>query len=49
MIGWGGRIGSLAPGALADLIAVPGDPLTDISTLSRLRLVMKGGVVVPGK
>jgi len=46
MIGWGGRIGSLAPGTLADVIAVPGDPLTDIGALSRVRFVMKGGVVV---
>jgi len=46
MIGWGGRIGSLAPGARADIIAVPGDPLLDISALSRVGFVMKGGVVV---
>lgn len=49
MIGWGARIGSLAPGMLADLIAVPGDPLSDITALSRVSFVMKGGIVVSPK
>jgi imidazolonepropionase-like amidohydrolase len=39
------RIGSLAPGMAADLIAVDGDPLADITALSRVVFVMKGGVV----
>ena len=39
------RIGSLAPGMAADLIAVDGDPLTDITALQRVAFVMKGGVV----
>jgi imidazolonepropionase-like amidohydrolase len=34
----------VAPGYYADLIAVDGDPLTDISELERVRWVMKGGV-----
>lgn len=49
MIGWGTRIGALRPGMLADLIAVPGDPLSDITTLNRVGFVMKGGVVVSPK
>ncbi len=39
------RIGSLALGMAADLIAVDGDPLTDITALQRVAFVMKGGVV----
>jgi len=37
--------GVLAPGKLADIIAVPGDPLQDVTVLERVRFVMKGGVV----
>jgi imidazolonepropionase-like amidohydrolase len=39
------RIGSVAPGMEADLIAVEGNPLQDIRALTRVRFVMKGGVV----
>jgi imidazolonepropionase-like amidohydrolase len=35
----------LKPGYLADVIAVPGNPLTDISVLQKVTFVMKGGVV----
>jgi len=42
----GGEIGSLEPGRWADVIAVDGDPLADISTLERVRFVMKGGKTV---
>jgi imidazolonepropionase-like amidohydrolase len=46
MIGWQDRVGRLAPGTYADLIAVPGDPTADITVLESVPLVMKGGVVV---
>lgn len=38
--------GEIAPGKLADLIAVPGDPLQDITVLERVEFVMKGGEIV---
>jgi imidazolonepropionase-like amidohydrolase len=40
--------GAIAPGKLADLIAVPGNPLQDVRTLERVTFVMKGGVVMLG-
>ena len=46
MLGWQDRVGAVEPGKLADLIAVAGDPLTDISELERVRFVMKGGEVI---
>ena len=45
LLGWDGQIGALKPGYFADVIAVPGDPTTDISVLKRVSFVMKGGVV----
>jgi imidazolonepropionase-like amidohydrolase len=44
IMGWQDRVGSLAAGKLADIIAVPGDPLRDITVLERVGFVMKGGV-----
>ena len=41
-----GRAGTLTPSHYADLIAIDGDPLTDVTELERVRFVMKGGVVV---
>jgi imidazolonepropionase-like amidohydrolase len=44
-MGLDGRVGSLAPGMQADLIAVDGDPIRDITALRRVVFVMKGGRV----
>ena len=46
LLGWEGQIGELKAGYLADIIAVPGNPLEDITAVERVRFVMKGGVVV---
>ena len=45
LLGWQNAIGELKPGYYADLIAVPGDPLTDISVVTKVNFVMKNGVV----
>ena len=46
LLGWAGKIGSLKPGYYADIVAVPGNPLNDISVMERVSFVMKGGVVI---
>ncbi|MFQ5696601.1 MAG: amidohydrolase family protein, partial [Terriglobia bacterium] len=46
LIGWADRVGALEPGKFADLIAVEGDPLTDVTILERVGFVMKGGQVI---
>ncbi len=48
LLGWGGQIGALKRGYLADIIAVTGDPLQDISVLQRVSFVMKGGMIYKG-
>ena len=45
LLGWGGQIGELKAGYFADVIAVPGNPLEDISVTTKVSFVMKGGVV----
>ncbi|HYH09902.1 MAG TPA: amidohydrolase family protein [Thermoanaerobaculia bacterium] len=49
LLGLGDQLGTVSPGKLADLIAVPGNPLTDISATERVVFVMKEGVVVRGR
>jgi imidazolonepropionase-like amidohydrolase len=46
LLGWEGRIGLLKGGYFADIVAVPGDPLKDISALEKVSFVLKNGVVV---
>ena len=46
LLGWTGKVGTLEPGAWADIVAVDGDPLKDVTTLERVKFVMKGGEVV---
>ena len=45
LLGWPNEIGALKPGYLADLVAVPGNPLEDIGVLTRVVFVMKGGSI----
>jgi imidazolonepropionase-like amidohydrolase len=46
LLGWAGQIGELKPGYYADIVAVPGNPLEDITAVERVSFVMKGGTVV---
>jgi len=46
MLGWQDRVGAIERGKFADLVAVAGDPLADITELERVRFVMKDGQVV---
>jgi imidazolonepropionase-like amidohydrolase len=45
IIGWSDRVGSVQAGKFADLIAVPGDPLQDVTLFRRVGFVMKGGTI----
>ena len=45
LLGWAGKIGELKPGYFADVVAVKGNPLQDLSALERVSFVMKDGVV----
>jgi imidazolonepropionase-like amidohydrolase len=46
LLGWPDKVGTIEPGKWADIIAVDGDPLSDVTTLERVKFVMKGGEVV---
>jgi len=46
LLGWQDRIGTIEPGKFADLVAVAGDPVADITELERVHFVMKNGAVV---
>ena len=46
MLGWQDRVGAVEAGKFADLIAVAGDPIADITEIERVRFVMKGGQVI---
>ena len=45
LLGHDDELGTVAPGKYADLVAVPGDPLDDITVMSKVSFVMKAGVV----
>ena len=49
LLGWEGQVGAIEEGLYADIIAVHGDPLDDISELEDVDFVMKGGVVYKNK
>jgi imidazolonepropionase-like amidohydrolase len=46
LMGWSDKIGAIEPGKFADIIAVNGDPLSDIKLLEQVKFVMKGGQIV---
>ncbi len=46
LLGWSDKVGTLEPGKWADIIAVEGDPMHDVTTLQHVKFVMKGGEVV---
>src|SRR5437870_11260224 len=46
LLGWSDKVGGIDPGKWADIIAVDGDPLQDVTTLEHVKFVMKGGAVV---
>jgi imidazolonepropionase-like amidohydrolase len=46
LLGKSDEVGSIEKGKFADLIAVSGDPLSDITELGRVKFVMKGGKVI---
>jgi imidazolonepropionase-like amidohydrolase len=48
LLGLEGKVGIIAPGAFADIVAVPGDPTRDIGVVEKVSFVMKGGEVVKG-
>ena len=46
LMGWCAKVGEISPDHFADIIAVQGDPLADVTELERVKFVMKGGTVV---
>ncbi len=48
LLGWQDRLGTVEAGKLADIVAVPGDPLVDIREMEKVQFVMKAGVVYKG-
>ena len=48
LLGLEGKVGLIAPGAFADIVAVPGDPTRDISVVEKVSFVMKNGEVIKG-
>ena len=46
LLGWESQIGQLKPGYFADVVAVPGNPLDDITAVEHVSFVMKGGAIV---
>jgi imidazolonepropionase-like amidohydrolase len=49
LLGWQDHIGTIEAGRLADIVAIPGDPLQDLALLERVSFVMLGGRVIPGE
>jgi imidazolonepropionase-like amidohydrolase len=45
LMGWSDRVGMIRPGMFADIVAVRGDPISDIHVLEHVQFVMKSGVV----
>lgn len=45
LMGWSDRVGSIAPGKYADIIAVQGDAMADLTSFSKVAFVMKGGTI----
>jgi imidazolonepropionase-like amidohydrolase len=45
LMGWSDRVGSIAPGKYADIIAVEGDAMSDLASFSKVAFVMKGGTI----
>jgi imidazolonepropionase-like amidohydrolase len=46
LLGWEDQVGAIEAGKFADIVAVSGDPLQDITELERVKFVMKGGAVI---
>ena len=49
LLGWSDKIGTIEAGKFADIVAVDGDPLQDVTTLQSVKFVMKGGEVVKNR